>query len=396
MARVRPERLFIHAAGPQWAWATADRLSAPKLCDPDQADWPADRPATVFVDASRCLGLTLDLPPLRGQKLSQAMRWAAEEYFAGSAEEEHVVAGPRDQQGRQHCVSISNAAMEELTARLAGSRAERLLPDALCLPWQPGRISLAEHGGRILSRWGEWSFASFDGELAADLIADLTGSMPNEETGMDWFGGEQPDWMTAYPVADRSWDHSSDRSLLSCLAEQAASTELNLLSGPYAPRSATSARMQWRWVAGLGVVALGLLFAHAGLERFQLGQRSAQLERAIETQFRQAFPDIGRIVHPQAQAERELARLRFGQAAGLLDLMHRVAPVLAGQAQLQLDRLDFRDGALELGLRAPDVAALDQFELRLRALDLAAELQSASLDENGASGRIRINRQGGA
>src|SRR5690554_5019964 len=145
MARVRPERLFIHADGPQWVWARgarADRISVSKRGGPDQADWPADLPATVFVDASRCLGLTLDLPPLRGHKLAQAMRWAAEEYFAGSAEDEHVVAGPRDQQGRLHCVSISNATMDELTAQLAGSRAERLLPDALCLPWQPGRLSL--------------------------------------------------------------------------------------------------------------------------------------------------------------------------------------------------------------------------------------------------------------
>ena len=76
--------------------------------------------------------------------------------------------------------------------------------------------------------------------------------------------------------------------------------------------------------------------------------------------------------------------------------MHRVAPVVDGQGRLQIERLDYREGVLELSLRAPDVAALEQLEQRLRALDLAAEVQTASLDEQGAQGRIRISRGGGA
>ncbi|WP_376694026.1 type II secretion system protein GspL [Wenzhouxiangella sp. EGI_FJ10409] len=391
MARARSESLVVHAAGPQWSWALLDRaggVADQGRCDPAEPDWPGEASAVVLVDASRCLGLSLELPPLRGQKLQQAMRWAAEEHLAGSAEDEHVVAGPRDAAGRLRCVSIANDVMAELTAPLDGLAAERMLPDALCLPWQAGRVSLAEHDGRILVRWDEWSFTSFDADLAADMID----SAAPPEAGWDWYGGDRPEW-----VERRGADDCSDgQPLLAILSRQAANLELNLLSGPWAPRSAATAQSQWRWAAIFAAVAVVMVIAYAALERYQLAQRSAALETAIEQQFRQAFPEVGRMVRPQTQAERELARLRFGQAAGLLDLMHRVAPVIDGQEQLQVERLDYRDGVLELGLRAPDVAALEQLEQRLRALDLSADVQTASLDDEGASGRIRINRGGGA
>ena len=391
MARARSESLVIHAAGSRWSWALLDRagrVARGGRCDPAAPDWPDDGPAVVLVDASRCLGLSLELPPLRGQKLQQAMRWAAEEHLAGSAEDEHVVAGPRDEAGRLRCVSIANGVMEELTAPLDGVAAERMLPDALCLPWQAGRVSLAEHDGRILARWGEWSFTSFDADLAADMID----SAAPPESELDWYGGERPAWVDERGAVDRD----DGQSLMAILARQAAGAELNLLSGPWAPQSAATARSQWRWTAIFAAAVVAMVIGHAALERYQLANRSAELEAAIEQQFRQAFPEVGRIVRPQTQAERELARLRFGQAAGLLELMHRVAPVIDGQAQLQVERLDYRDGTLELGLRAPDVAALEALEQRLRALDLSAEVQTASLDDRGASGRIRITRGGGA
>ncbi|NBB69986.1 MAG: hypothetical protein GVY33_06620 [Alphaproteobacteria bacterium] len=393
MARARSESLVIHAAGARWRWLELERggrVDRQGQCDPASPDWPREREAIVLVDASRCLGLSLDLPRLRGHKLQQAMRWAAEEHLAGSAEDEHVVGGPRDTAGRLCCVSIANEVMGEITAPFEGMPVERMLPDALCLPWESGRVSLAEHEGAVLARWGEWSFSRFDAELAVDMIE----SVAPADARWDWYGGDKPGWVASHEAEDRE----AGRPLQAILAEQAASIDVNLLSGPWAPRSATTARSHWRWAGAFAAAAVVLLLAYAGIERYQLAQRSAELEAAIEQQFRQAFPEVGRIVpgREQTLAERELARLRFGQAAGLLDLMHRVAPVLDGQSQLQVDQLDYREGVLELALRAPDVAALEQLEQRLRALDLSAEVQTASLDEQGASGRIRITRGGGA
>jgi len=391
MARARADRLVIHAAGERWSWARLDRGGrqvAGGRAAAGESAWPDDLPALVLIDAGHCLGLTLQLPRLRGRRLRQALRWAAEPHLAGSAEDEHVVPGPRADDGGLRCVSVGNAAMHEMTDALGDTPAERMVPDALCLPWQPGRVSLAEHEGRIMARWGEWDFASFDAELAADMIDAVT----TDESQLSWYGGDHPDWL-----ADRRMtDEGGGRSLTEILAAGARTSGLNLLDGEWAPRSAATTASQWRWAAVLAAVAAVLAVTSVAIERWQLTRQSNDLEAAIEARFKAAFPEVGRIVRPRAQAERELARMRFGQAAGLLDLMHRVAPVIDGQDSMRIERLDYRDGVLELGLRAPDVAALDQLEQRLRALDLVAEVRSASLDEQGASGRIRVSERGGA
>ena len=88
------------------------------------------------------------------------------------------------------------------------------------------------------------------------------------------------------------------------------------------------------------------------------------------------------------QAERELARLRFGEAAGLLDLMNRAGPVIAGQEAVVMDALSFRDASLSSCCAPRTSSALEALVTRLKALDLSAEVQSASMDADGASGRV--------
>lgn len=391
MARARSDKLLVHAAGSSWDWLRLGRGGQVRdsgQCDPAAADWPQESAATVFIDAGLCMGLTLDLPPLRGQKLQQAARWAAEEHFAGSAEDEHVVVGPRTEDGRLNCLGIAVRVMDELVEKLGTLAVERMLPDALCLPWQPGELALAESGGRILMRWGDWSFTALDAELAAELIDTV--APPDSE--WIWHGGQRPDWLDQSRLAQVR----KGQPLLAVLGQGAEAARVNLLSGPWAPETAAIARRQWRRVAVLAGVVVCLLLASAAVENYRLARHSQRLADDVEHQFRKVFPDISRIVRPRAQAERELARLRFGQAAGLLDLLHQAAPVIDGQKALKLDRVDYRNDELELALRAPDVAALEQLEQRLRALGLNADVQGASLDQDGASGRIRIRRGGGA
>lgn len=390
MARSSSDNLLIHALGDQWRWALLDgrgRTIKSGRCHPDEPDWPSDRSQVVLVDAGTCTGLKIELPDLPARRLDQALRWAAEEHLAGSAEDEHVVSGPRDEAGRVACVVIGRAAMDRVCTPLAGQPAERIVPDALCLPWQDGELALAERDGRILARWGEFDFGTFEPELAGDLLTGLV----SDEARVLWYGGDQPDWLDGDSVEEPAGQRSLDQTL----ADGAAASGINLLTGPYSPRSAVAARTYWRWVAGLAAGFAAIAIGLVAVENRQLDREAERLQQDIEQRFAQLFPDVGRVVRPREQAERELARLRFGQAAGLLDLMSQTAPVIEGQDRILLDALNYRDGELELTLRAPDVAALDQLEQRLRALDLAAEVRSASLDEDGASGRIRVTGGGG-
>jgi general secretion pathway protein L len=389
MARSSSENLLIHALGDEWRWVQLDaqgRRMQSGRCSPDAPDWPGDRPQTVLVDAGRCMGLSVELPDMPANRMAQALRWAAEEHLAGSAEDEHVVAGPRDEFGRVNCVVVSHPTMEALCAPFAGQPAERMVPDALCLPWQEGALSLAECEGRILARWGEWQFGSFESELAEDILAGVAPA----EARIGWYGGHRPDWLDTQHAPDAAGNQSLDQYL----AEGAARAGINLLGGPYSPRSAMTARTYWRWSVGLAAGLVALAIASIAIENYQLTREANALQERLDDRFAELFPGVTARGRHRELAERELARLRFGQAAGLLDLMSRTAPVIEGQDRLVLDGLNYRDGVLELTLRAPDVAALDQLEQRLRALDLAADVQSASLDEDGASGRIRVSGGG--
>lgn len=384
MTRSVRKKLLVYAAGSRWEWSLLDaggRVLDRGEADPAAPNWPVEVPLHVLIDAQRCTGLSLDLPELAPARLGQALRWAAEEHLAGSAEDEHVVAAGRRDDGRLNCVVISNDVMAELMNRLAEQPVEVLCPDALCLPWSAGQVSLGESHGRLLVRWGHWRFGSFEPELVADLLE--AEAQPGAE--WTWYGGEVP-----ATLADGRLIKGGE-TLLDSLVPGAMAAPINLMAGPWTPISARAAGRNWRWVAGLAAAALVLAFATAALERQLLRSDSASLQAAIDQRFTEAFPGVTPAGRHRELAERELIRLRFGGSAGLLDLMYRSAPVVSAQAGLAIDGISFRDGQLELRLRAPDVAVLDELEQRLRALNLDAAVQSASLDAQGASGRIRIS-----
>lgn len=387
MARSSQHKLLIHAVGEDWPWVVIDargKVSERGRADPASPDWPGQLPRLVLQDAGRCTGLSLELPALSASRLDQALRWAAEEHLAGSAEEEHVVAAGRDSEGRVETIVIANEEMARLMAVLEDEPVELVCPDALCLPWEEGQVSLGAADDRVLLRWGRWQFGSVGTELVDDVLEAVAG--PGIERV--WYGGEVP------PAMERAGLRPAGADLLASLAPGALDAPINLLSGPWTPSSARTAGRHWRWAGALAVLVLTLALGMTLLERQLLRAEATHLQAAIDERFGEIFPGVTPAGRHRELAERELARLRFGESAGLLDLMYRTAPVLSGQSGLTLEGLGFRDGQLDVRLRAPDVAALDELEQRLRALDLDAAVQSASLDADGASGRIRIRQVG--
>lgn len=239
---------------------------------------------------------------------------------------------------------------------------------------------------RILSRWGDWEFGSFEPDLLDDLMVSLDDSA---ETWV-WYGDDMPDSLASYQPEQRTGGG------LEALTSGAANAPVNLLSGRFASSSLQAARSYWRHAAvALGVLVV-LVLVQGVVELQVLKSRSSELQGQVDAQFYQAFPGIAPAGRYREMAERELARLRFGEAAGLLDLMNRAAPVIAGQEAVVMDALSFRNGQLEFMLRAPDVPALEALVTRLKALDLSAEVQSASMDADGASGRVRLSQGAGS
>ncbi|MGY6630014.1 MAG: type II secretion system protein GspL [Wenzhouxiangella sp.] len=377
------DKLVVHASGERWPWWRVNRQGAilqQGVCAPDRPDWPSSLPVTLLICASDCLGLRLDLPVLSARRQQQALRWAAEEHLAGSAEGEHVVAGPRDADGRLCVVVINEDRLRQHLAHFADGQVDCAVPDALCLPWNGRQLSLAGTESNLLARWGEWEFAAFDPSLAQTLLPEAA----REQSPWRWLGGQLPaDW------SDQSLEVSTT-GLEASWVQAALKPPVNLLSGAFAPGSHSHARRRWQWAAGLAVAAVALGLLVSALELAQLRKQSSELQQAADAAFQRAFPGVTPAGRHRELAERELARMRFGASGDLLAMMGRLAPVVDAQAEIELEGLNYRDGWLELSVRGPDVASLDGLERRLSALGMAASLQSTSMGDDGARARLRV------
>lgn len=365
-------------------WLALDRsdktLAEGSVEDP-QALPRAER-VIALIDSHHVTPLVLDLPKLSAKRQSQALQWAAEEFVAGPIEDEHVVAGKRNAAGQLQALTIQDVLMEQAQETLQRARVDVLLPDALCLPYQPGNVSIALWNGRLLIRWGEWSFGAFEPHVGLMMLEDLT------DQAWLWWGDAPPPEALEARVARQA----SDQSVMAVLAQEAKTAPINLLSGPYQGATSHVLRSQWAWVGGLLAVIGLVALVSLAVERQLLAHEAKTLRGEVASTFQTLFPNQPAIGRERELVMRELARLQYGRSAGLLELLSRVMPLLAGQSDLSMEALTFQAGALSLTVRAPNVASLDAFGAQIRNSGLSASVESATLSEDGASGQVIIQR----
>lgn len=181
-------------------------------------------------------------------------------------------------------------------------------------------------------------------------------------------------------------------SRLALLARQLAGPSgPNLLQGAFAPRLRGDALPWLKRAAAVAGLAVLLAFSQALVERQQLAARLESQRVDMANLLREALPGTTTVVDPRAQLEIEYTRLMRGAGGDdALALLARVAPSVAGSSRYTLESIDYRSGALELTLRAPDVATLDGLREALSGLGLAAELTSATPGQGGVEGRISL------
>lgn len=180
--------------------------------------------------------------------------------------------------------------------------------------------------------------------------------------------------------------------LLRLLAEQVSKPAgPNLLQGVFAPRLRGDALPWLKRAAVLAGVAVVLAFSQAIVERQQLSARIESQRAGMGDLLRQAMPGISTVVDPRAQLEIEYTRLLRGAGGDdALGLLARIAPSIAGSSRYTLESIDYRNGALDLTLRAPDVATLDGLREALAGQGFSAELTSATPGQGGVEGRISL------
>ncbi len=393
-----PDRLILRldpAGGLTWLRQSVDgrMLSSSQDGAPPASMLGAAAEIIVLVPAEDVLLIETQVNARSAAQLRQAVPFAVEDQLLSAVEEQHfaIQAGAEDKVG---VAVVARTRLQEWidTLAAAGVRADVILPESLALPVSAESATAMIDGGRVLLRLERWSAIGCSTVDLADWLAQIRAAGIDRAIAAHDFDGE-------LDAADKNGFASyqdAQHDPLTFLASNLQKPAINLLSGGFASghRQARGTRW-WRRVAVLAAALVVLAFVHRGLEVHQLGQNLARVDTAMSDSLLKTFPDLGaaeRSRAPQSVMRDRLERLRGGsESSGFLRLLGQIAPVLGRTTRTQMRGLEFRNGILEVGLRAPDVATLDSMREQFSAIPgLSAEVTASIPADTGVDGRIRI------
>ena len=176
---------------------------------------------------------------------------------------------------------------------------------------------------------------------------------------------------------------------------------VNLLQGDFAPRTGMQRMLKpWRTAAALLLALITLVVIRQGCGIVSSSRREEEhLDTSIQTVFREAMPDVSRVVNARGQMETRLRAIRAaggGSDAPFLAIMEVVSRALVAEPEARLESLSFRNGIMELKIAVPGVDTLDRVARQVEAGGrLDAEILSANPRGDTVEGRLQVS-EGGA
>jgi general secretion pathway protein L len=391
------ERLLIrlHADG-DLGWLAQDgagrALSAANPGAPPAAALARAQRVIVLAPAEDVLLLQAPrLPGARAQFL-KALPFALEDQLASGVEDLHFAVPERLGTDQVPVAVVARSTLRGWLGHLAaeGIRADALYAETQWLPVRENACSILIEEGRALWRSAPAQAGACAPTGLADTLAVLAAAPPvaSEYDVHD----VRP---VAAPFAASGFNvhmYRDHRDALAFFAAQ-AEPELNLLQGEFAPAHRQAPAQQlWRRAAALAAAALLLLFVYYGVDTWRLARQSARLDEAARVMLHEGFPEMDKVAgDPRDLMRSALTNLRGGADNGaLVPLLGRIAPILGSTTRMTLTALEYHNATLELGLRAPDVPALDLMRERLVALGLKVEVTAANSGSQGIDGRLRV------
>jgi general secretion pathway protein L len=355
----------------------------------------------VLVPAAEVLCLEAELPARTGARAAQLVPFALEEQLANDIESQHFAIGPVAQSGRTPVAVVARALLEEWLAQLA---AAGITPDLLCseaalLPRLAGHAVALLDGDTLLLAAGEDSppqvLSAPEGGLAGALAVALgeearTTQLLLHTSPLDW-QRRSAEIEAMQPLLASLKAQLLGAGPLPWLAAQLQdAAPINLLQGRYMPRSTLSAGWtRWRSAAGL---AAALLLLHAGSQLWSLWHltRAAdELDTQISALAGPQFAGASASIRPRLEARLSDSN-SAGGPTGLLPALQSLAQALNGTPGARVQSLNYRDGALELKIRASDAQGIDRIDQSLRAAGWQAELISGQAAGDAFEGHIQL------
>lgn len=364
------------------------------------------RRVAVLVSATDVLCTEVELPARAGARAAQLVPFALEEQLATDLEAQHFAIGRSGTDGRTGVAVVTRALLEEWLAQLSAAaiKPDLLCADAALLPRLTGHTIALLEGDTLSLTGGDTGGApltlsappgGFAGALTIARGEATSGThLLFHVTPLDWQRRSSEIEAARPLLASLKVQLLSSGSLPWLAAQLPAAAPINLLQGPYAQRHSLGAGWsRWRVAAALAGALLLLHLGSQGYALWRLTRTERELDSAIAT-----------LVGPQLAAGSGSIRQRLEQAlqnagsqgarSGLLPALQVLAQAMNGVTGARVQALNFRDGALQLKLRAGDAQSLDRINQILRAAGWHAELVSGGAAGDAYEGSIEL--RGGA
>jgi general secretion pathway protein L len=387
------------------AWVTVDAsgLSLASVVEgPLERAAPeaAGRRIAALVSATEVLCLEVELPPRAGARAAELAPFAIEERIAADIEGQHCALGATGPSGRTRVAVVARAFLEDCLAQLGavGLKPELLCSEAELLPRSPGYAVALLDADTLTLNAGDAPVLSvsappggFAGALAiACGEAAATTDLLLYTTSLEW------QRRSAEIEAARAGLGSLKLQLLGSgplpwlAAQLPAAAPINLLQGSYAPRGNFLAHWQrWRLAAALAAI---LLLVHLGAQAWSLWRLNraehevnGMIAELVDAQWTSGSGSI------RERVEQALlnADSRSGRG-GLLPALQVLAQAMSAVPGSRIRALSFRDGALQLKVRAGDAQSLDRINQSLRSAGWQAELVSGAPAGDAFEGNVQL------
>ena len=351
----------------------------------------------VLVPGEDVLLCQAEVPGQKRRLLAQAVPYALEEQLIDDVEAQHFALGAMN--GDQVKVAVvSHEKMQQWLELLqqAGIEVSQIVPDVLTLPLSENSWQLLQLNQRLLLRSGAQSGMALDADTAAfslkAMLAEAGEDRPGSIHCQDFAGTglalpELGVALVAMPA--------SGLPLVLMAAGYTEQNAIDLLQGQYSRRERISKYWRpWRAAAALLAVFIVVQFASGIVDQQRLAAEKVALLADIEQIYRQAFPEARKVVNAKLQMERALKTLRGGDSItseGFSELLAQAGEQFNQTSSLNIQRLSYKNGQLDVALFIADLQQLDQLKQRLvDKARLQVEIQSATAKGDRVEARLRI------
>ncbi|WP_305815897.1 type II secretion system protein GspL [Photobacterium leiognathi] len=408
-----------------WSPQQNEVIASGQLADITQLDqlmeYAGSRPVYGLVPTSEMLLTQVTIPAGSSRQLNAVLPYLLEEELAQDVDNLHVQLLRRTEDVATVAI-IENEKMEQWLAAFKerGFELKKLLPDCLCLPLFDDGYSAAEIEGQWLIRQSEvmgvcaetsWLDAWISAQKAPTVLAATEEDETPEETESQAIESASSE-LTAPPIQvvvynytpepegiSGRWQAQTPELVMQLLAQGAAESKINLLSGPYKLQAAWRKHIQpWRKVAIAASLVLVALVGEHIIQLQQLEHQAQSYRAESERIFRQVLPQFKRIPSQSYLKNQMNAALKSlggkGSDNGLLIWLSELKPAFSQVPSVKVVNLKYDQKRGELRLQAT-ASDFQDFE-KLRSVltkNFNVEQGQLSKEEGLVSGAVVLRRK---